>query len=107
VFCVSNTDYWEHRFSRKEQASDYRHLSNIILVRQHCIALVAQSQFRAATEYIRDKVPALLGSIELWVQSGAGDVGVERRQAIRRGVDQIELQLGRVSPTKSFFRVLS
>jgi hypothetical protein len=98
VFCVSNTTYWSHREVPREEGSDYLLLSNIIAVRSYCIALVAQSQLRAATKYIRDRVPALLGSIELWVQSGSGNFGAERRQAIRKGVDEIERRFERASP---------
>jgi hypothetical protein len=97
VFCVSNTYYWEHRASNSDLASEYLHLSNILALRSYCIGLVAQSQLREATEYIRDSVPALLGSIELWIQSGVAEVGVERRQAIRNSISQIELQFQGVS----------
>jgi hypothetical protein len=106
VFCVSNTYYWKHRYSTADQTPEYLHLTNILGLRAHCISLVAQSQLRAAKEYIIDKVPSLLGSVELWIQSGAGDIGVERRQAIRSIVEEIELQFQRVSSTRSFrFRV--
>ena len=93
VFCVSNTDYWTHRDKRKNQALPYLHLSGILNLRRHCISIVAQSQLRAAKSYIEDELPALLRSIELWVQSGSGGIDAERRRAIRDGVGRINSQL--------------
>ena len=97
VFCVSNTDYWEHREAPKEDALPALRLSRIIDVRRHCISIVAESQLRAATEYVKDVVPALLGSIELWVQSGSGSMSAERKQAIRNALDEVERGLHGVS----------
>ena len=97
IFCVSNTDYWKYRSRPKDVALPFLRLSRILDVRRHCISIVAQSQLRAAKNYIRDDVPALLGSIGLWTQSGAGGVGVEQRQAIHNGVNEIERQFQEVS----------
>jgi hypothetical protein len=97
VFCVSNFDYWEHRDEPKDQALPFLQLSGILQVRRKCLSLVVEGQLRAATEYVTNAIPALLGSIELWIQAGAGSVGAERKQAIRSALDRIELELEAVS----------
>jgi hypothetical protein len=97
VFCVSNTDYWEHREKPKEDALPVLRLSRIIDVRRHCISIVAESQLRAATEYVKDVIPALLGSIELWVQSGSGSMSAEKKQAVRNALNEVERGLHGIS----------
>ncbi|OCT52141.1 hypothetical protein CLCR_07998 [Cladophialophora carrionii] len=93
VFCISNFDYWEYRDEPKDQALPFLQLSGILQVRRRCLSLVVEGQLRAATEYVTNAIPALLGSIELWIQAGAGGVGAERKQAIRSALDRIELEL--------------
>lgn len=97
VFCVSNVEYWENRLKPKEKALPFLLLSGILEVRRDCISIVAESQFRAATEYMKSTIPALLGSIELWVQSGSGSVASERKEAIRNVLDGIKRELDGVS----------
>lgn len=97
IFCISNLDYWEHRDRPKDEALPFLQLSGILQVRRHCLSLVAEGQLRAAKEYITNAIPALLGSIELWIQSGAGSVSAERKEAIRSALDEIERELEAVS----------
>ncbi|KIX08785.1 uncharacterized protein Z518_03442 [Rhinocladiella mackenziei CBS 650.93] len=107
VFCVSNVDYWEHRARPKVESWPFLCLSGIPEVRKHCLSLVAASQLHAATEYVTNAIPALLGSVELWVQSGSGSVSAERKQAIRNALDEIERELDTVSfYGKKFSRML-
>ncbi|KAF1809509.1 hypothetical protein P152DRAFT_441705 [Eremomyces bilateralis CBS 781.70] len=93
TFCVSNTDYWNFRKKPREKAQPYMDLSGIPGIRKHCISIVAQSQLRAAKGYIEHEIPALLGSIELWVQSGAGGIDAGRKEAIRNLIDDVDKQL--------------
>ena len=58
--------------------------------------MVADRQLRLATQYIQDDIPAFLGDVELWVQSGAGSVNAERREAIRETLYILETRLNRV-----------
>lgn len=51
------------------------------------MALVSESQLRLATAYVRDDIPKLLSSIELWVDSGAGTADAEKKQAVREALD--------------------
>lgn len=97
VFCVSNTRYWQYRSRPLEIARPVLALSGILDVRRHCISIVAQSQFRAANNFMRVEIPALLRSIEMWVRSGAGDITIERRLAIRECVNAIEIGIQTVS----------
>lgn len=101
VFCISNTDYWEHRYLPKDDALPLLQLSGIMAIRRHCISMVASSQLRIATKYIRDSIPAILGDITLWVQSGAGSVTAERKQAIRETLNALEARLRGVNMSKS------
>lgn len=97
MFCVSNTDYWRHRDSTKDTALARLQLSGIIGVRKHCISIVGNSQFHIARKYIRDSIPALLGDIALWVESGVGSVSAEQKQAIRETLNTLEARLRRVN----------
>jgi hypothetical protein len=96
VFCVSNAEYWEHRGSPKDDALPFLRLSGIISVRKHCISMVASSQLRIAMNYLNDDIPALLGGVQLWVQSGAGNVDAERREEIHQVLSTVEAQMKRV-----------
>ncbi|KAG7286745.1 hypothetical protein NEMBOFW57_009059 [Staphylotrichum longicolle] len=88
VFCASNVLYWENRHLRsRDRAIRFLELSGIIAIRRHCMALVSESQLRLATAYVRDDIPKLLSSIELWVDSGAGTADAEKKQAVREALD--------------------
>ena len=96
VFCVSNKDYWDHRDLSKDEALPFLQLSGILSLRKHCISMVASSQLFSAMKYIRDGIPAVLGDIDLWVQSGAGSVDAERREEIRITLNALEARLTEV-----------
>jgi hypothetical protein len=101
VFCVSNMIYWDNRELSKDNALPILQLSGIIAVRRHCISIVADSQLRAATKYIRDSIPAILSEIALWVESGAGSLSAERKKAVRETLNVVEARLRTVSFSKS------
>lgn len=101
VFCVSNTIYWDNRGLSKDKALPILQLSGVIAVRRHCISIVAESQLRAATKYIRNSIPAILSEIALWVESGAGSLSAERKQALRETLNVVEARLRTVSFSKS------
>lgn len=81
----------------KDEALPFLHLSGILQVRKYCLSIVAESQLRAAIECMTDAIPALLGSVELWVQSGAGSLDAERKQALRNTLEEIQRALDTVS----------
>jgi hypothetical protein len=58
--------------------------------------MVANSQLRIATKYIRADIPALLGDIKLWVESGARTVNAEQKEKIRQTLNIVEARLKRV-----------
>ncbi|EXK95623.1 hypothetical protein FOQG_04173 [Fusarium oxysporum f. sp. raphani 54005] len=105
VFCVSNTIYWQNRNARKSEAERYLHLSGILQVRKHCISIVANSQRRVATQYMKDQIPALLADIELWVQSGARTASEERREALCQTLDSVERRLRKDFASRAFSRL--
>ncbi|KAF6518691.1 hypothetical protein HZS61_017065 [Fusarium oxysporum f. sp. conglutinans] len=105
VFCVSNTIYWQNRNARKSEAERYLHLSGILQVRKHCISIVANSQRRIATQYMKDQIPALLADIELWVQSGARTASEERREALCQTLDSVERRLRKDFASRAFSRL--
>jgi hypothetical protein len=96
VFCVSNAHYWEQRNEPKAIALPHLTLSGILSIREHCMAMVSESQLELARKYMQDDIPALLGDIELWVQSGSGSMSAERKQNIRETLDALESRLKRV-----------
>jgi hypothetical protein len=97
VYCVSNTDYWKKRKLSKNKALPLLRLSGILDLRRHCLSIVSESQFRVVTQYVRDEIPALIGDIQLWVQSGAGSASAEVKQATLKALDGLETQLKKVS----------
>jgi hypothetical protein len=96
VFCVSNKDYWDYRDHPRDQSRDILDLSGIIQLRQHCISIVSESQLRAATLYMEQMIPTLLDSLQLWVQSGSGSLGAERKQVILDTLNKVEKRLQKV-----------
>jgi hypothetical protein len=98
VFCASNTLYWENRDLKPPQvAATFLELSGIVTIRRHCMNLVAESQLRIATSYLRDDIPNLLSNVEVWVRTGAGTADAEKKRVIREALDQFEDQLRSVS----------
>ncbi|KUL85849.1 hypothetical protein ZTR_07402 [Talaromyces verruculosus] len=99
TFCVSNTMYSQERERPAQRALPFLTLSGILELRGYCIGIVAESNLRATTEYFKDEIPALLGSIELWIQAGSGDVNAERKQQILDTVSGVQRELdGLTSP---------
>ncbi|KAF5678788.1 hypothetical protein FCIRC_6403 [Fusarium circinatum] len=105
VFCVSNTIYWQNRTAKKSEAKRHLDLSGILQVRKHCISIVANSQRRIATQYMKDQIPALLADIELWVQSGARTASEERREALCQTLDSVERRLRKDFASRAFSRL--
>ncbi|KFA48769.1 hypothetical protein S40293_01516 [Stachybotrys chartarum IBT 40293] len=93
AFCVSNSMYSQHRDKSRDESIPYLNLSGIIGVRRHCTAMVSHSQLRIAKRYMQSDIPALLSSLELWVQAGAGSAGAEEKKAIRDTLDALEKRL--------------
>ncbi|KAI1261517.1 hypothetical protein F5Y18DRAFT_440419 [Xylariaceae sp. FL1019] len=93
VFCVSNSIYWDRRRDPKDKAMRYLKLSGILAIREHCMSMVSESQYSAATKYMQDDIDVLLGELTLWVQSGQGSMSVERKQKICDTLETIEGQL--------------
>lgn len=89
--------YSKERDKPAQKALPFLTLSGIIELRRYCIGIVAESHLRATTEYTKDEIPALLGSIELWIQAGSGDVNAERKEQILDMVSVIQRELDGVS----------
>jgi hypothetical protein len=97
TFCISNVLYWGHREEPASTALPFLQLSGIPEVRQHCIGIVAESHLRATLEYIRNEIPAFLGSVQLWIQAGSGNANAERKQQIIDTVSAVESRLDEAS----------
>lgn len=93
IFCVSNTLYWDNRNRSKQAALSTIDLSGIPSVRRYCIGIVADNHLKATVEYIKNEIPALLGSIELWVQAGSGNGSAERKDQILKAVVEVQKEL--------------
>jgi hypothetical protein len=96
VFCVSNKIYWKIREKPGEVALSHLKLSGVLELRRYCIGIVAQSRHRATAKYIKDEIPALIGSVQLWVEAGAGNGSAESKQAILDAVSAIEREFEEV-----------
>ncbi|KAI0003171.1 hypothetical protein F4779DRAFT_602144 [Xylariaceae sp. FL0662B] len=95
VFCISNSLYWDHRDAPKPRALPRLTLSGILAVREHCMAMVSDSQYLSASNYMNNDISVLLGEVELWVQSGSGSMDAERKQVVREALDTLESRLKR------------
>ncbi|KAK2045699.1 hypothetical protein LZ31DRAFT_540968 [Colletotrichum somersetense] len=95
VFCVSNTEYWARRRLSKDEALPSLHLSGIIALRKHCLAVIGDSQLRIARGFVANDLPALLGDVALWIESGAGSASAEQKRTVREALDKVERRLKR------------
>ncbi|RYP50632.1 hypothetical protein DL768_003914 [Monosporascus sp. mg162] len=93
IFCVSNKIYWENREKPATAALPYLKMSGILELRRYCIGIVAESRLRATREFIKDEIPAFLGSVELWVEAGSGNASAERKQRILDAVSAVQREL--------------
>jgi hypothetical protein len=101
TFCVSNKIYWDNREKPATAALPYLKLSGILELRRYCIGIVADSHLRATREFIKDEIPAFLGSVELWVEAGSGNASAERKQQILDAVSAIQRELDEVRSLRS------
>jgi hypothetical protein len=60
------------------------------------MALVSESRYSSALSYMKSDIPALLGDVQLWVQSGSSSMTVERKMKIRDAMNELERGLKRV-----------
>ncbi|GKT44287.1 uncharacterized protein ColSpa_04468 [Colletotrichum spaethianum] len=97
VFCVSNTEYRAGRWLPRDDALPLLQLSGIIALRKHCLAIIGDSQLRIATKFVANDIPALLGDVGLWIESGAGSTSAEQKQIVRETLDKVEQMLHRVN----------
>ncbi|OHW99019.1 hypothetical protein CSPAE12_02220 [Colletotrichum incanum] len=93
VFCVSNTDYWASRWLSRDEALPLLRLSGIVALRKHCLAIIGDSQLSIATKFVANDIPALLGDVALWIESGAGSAGAEQKRVVRETLDKVERML--------------
>ncbi|OAL53048.1 hypothetical protein IQ07DRAFT_533701 [Pyrenochaeta sp. DS3sAY3a] len=93
IFCVSNKIYWDHREKAAGIALPYLKLSGILKLRSYCIGVVAQSRLQASQAFIKDDLPALIGSVELWVEAGSGNASAESKKLVLDAVNAIEHEL--------------
>ncbi|WDK22112.1 hypothetical protein CGRA01v4_13402 [Colletotrichum graminicola] len=95
VFCVSNTEYWARRRLSKDDALPSLHLSGILALRKHCLAIIGDSQLRIARGFVTNDLPALFGDVALWIESGAGSASAEQKRTVRKALDEVERKLKR------------
>ncbi|KAF2026367.1 hypothetical protein EK21DRAFT_115930 [Setomelanomma holmii] len=96
IFCVSNKIYWDNREKAPDIALPYLRLSGILELRCYCIGVVAQSRLQATQTFIKDEIPAFIGSVELWVESGSGNASAESKQRVLDDVSAIQQELDKL-----------
>lgn len=96
IFCVSNPVYEDHREEPIKVALPYLKSSGIIELRRYCIGIVGQNRLQAIRTFIKDDIPALIGSIELWAEAGSGNASAESKQRILDTVAAIQLSFDQV-----------
>ncbi|KAH7406760.1 hypothetical protein DE146DRAFT_404176 [Phaeosphaeria sp. MPI-PUGE-AT-0046c] len=106
IFCVSNQAYWDNRKRPADVALPYLTFSGIIELRRYCIGIVGQSRLQAIRTFIKDDIPALVGSIELWIEVGSGSVTAESKQSILDAVDDIQQEFDQlISPASRLYQI--
>jgi hypothetical protein len=96
IFCVSNSTYWDNRKKPSDVALPCLEFSGIIDLRRYCIGVVAQSRLEATRKFIKDEIPALLGSIELWIDAGSRNASAESKQKVLDAVAGMQTELDKV-----------
>lgn len=102
IFCVSNQIYWNNREKPRDVALPYLAFSGIIELRRYCIGIVGQSRLQAIRTFIKDDIPALVGSIELWVEVGSGSASAETKQRILDAVAAMQQEIDQVRKSPLF-----
>jgi hypothetical protein len=88
--------YWDNREKPSDVSLPYLKFSGILDLRSYCIGVVAQSRIEATKKFIKDEIPALVGSIELWVDAGSGNANAETKQRILDAVAAMQGELDKV-----------
>jgi hypothetical protein len=96
IFCVSNKIYWDNREKPYDAALPYLSLSGILDLRRHCIGVVAQSRLQATRNFVKDEIPALIGSIGLWVEAGSVRPTVDSKERILDAVSSVQQEIEKV-----------
>lgn len=78
IFCVSHILYTDSRTGTSAVHLAAIHISGIPDLRRHCIGIIAESHHRISKQLIDHELPAFLGSVELWVNSGGGSATLEQ-----------------------------
>jgi hypothetical protein len=100
IFCVSNTVYWDNREKAANMFLPYLRFSGILELRSYCIGVVAHSRLQATQKFIKDEIPALIGSVELWVEAGSGNASAESKQRVLDAVSAMQQELDKVRSSK-------
>jgi hypothetical protein len=100
IFCVSNEIYWDNREKPYDAELPYLSLSGILDLRRHCIGVVAQSRLQATRNFVKDEIPALIGSIGLWVEAGSGNASAESKRRILHAVSTMRQEVDEVRSSR-------
>jgi hypothetical protein len=104
TFCISNTIYWQERDKPTQKALPFLKLSGIIELRRYCIGIVAESHLQETIRYMEHEIPALLNSIQIWIDASLGDANAERKQKILDTVSAIQRALDEVRSLRNSMR---
>ena len=106
IFCVSNMLYQDIRDESFDCGAPmpWLLLSGIISLRKHCLGLVAEHQLQAANTFMKEAMPELVLSIDLWVKSGSERIATETRNQVREASMEVERILQRVKLTLGTLR---
>ncbi|KAH7084158.1 hypothetical protein FB567DRAFT_528499 [Paraphoma chrysanthemicola] len=107
IYCIDNELYREHRNKPVDDALPYLISSGILDLRRYCIGLVAQSRRQEMKTFIKDKIPALIGSVELWIDNGSGDASAESRKRVLDAVSAIQSEFDKLKSPDSMLEHIS
>jgi hypothetical protein len=104
TFCISNTIYWQERDKPTQKALPFLNLSGIIELRRYCIGIVAESHLKETINYMKNEIPTLLNSVQIWIDASLGDANAERKQEILNTVSAIQRELDEVRSLRNSMR---
>ncbi|KAF2680709.1 hypothetical protein K458DRAFT_311139 [Lentithecium fluviatile CBS 122367] len=90
IFCVSSSDYWEHRHDEHQKAIPRLDLSGIVDLRRYCHSVAAEVQFEEATAFLEHDVPAFLSSLKQWAIGDSERLTAEKAEEIRLVTKNLE-----------------
>lgn len=99
VFCIGNQLYTDNQYDLRPQGEAYKLLSGIPELREYCQSVPAEAQANFVDNFLRNVVPALLGSGRQWCLAGIDKLASEQGTVVCQVLREVEKSLREVRPS--------